>query len=197
MLRWVRRFVALFVSVLLLYLGITAAQVYVASRADQRAPSEAILVLGAAQYDGKPSPALQRRLEHALALYQSGVAPRIVLTGSKRPADRFTEAYAGYKYLIQAGVPEQGLVLVDTGTSTWESLAAAKRVLKREDITRVTLVSDSFHNRRLQSISQEVGLEDRVSPTVGSPTLQQLAGETARVAVGQIFGYRRLFRATG
>ncbi len=197
MLRWVRRFVALFVSVLLLYLGITAAQVYLASRADQRSPTDAILVLGAAQYDGKPSPALQRRLEHALALYQSGVAPRVVLTGSKRPADRFTEAYAGYKYLIQAGVPEQDLVLVDTGTSTWESLAAAKRVLKQEDITRVTLVSDSFHNRRLQSISQEVGLEDRVSPTVGSATLQQLAGETARVAVGQIFGYRRLFRATG
>ncbi|MSV85905.1 MAG: YdcF family protein, partial [Actinobacteria bacterium] len=122
MLRWVRRFVALFLSVLFVYLGITASQVYVASRADQRAPTDAILVLGAAQYDGKPSPALQRRLEHALALYQSGVAPRIVLTGSKRPADRFTEAYAGYKYLIQAGVPEQDLVLVDTGTSTWESL---------------------------------------------------------------------------
>ena len=83
MLRWVRRFVALFLSVLFVYLGITAAQVYQASRADQRAPTDAILVLGAAQYDGKPSPALQRRLEHALALYQSGVAPRIVLTGSK------------------------------------------------------------------------------------------------------------------
>ncbi|MSX00369.1 MAG: YdcF family protein, partial [Actinobacteria bacterium] len=121
MLRWVRRFVALLLAAILVYLAVTVAQVYLASRVDQRDPTDAILVLGAAQYDGRPSPALQQRLEHALLLYQGGVAPRIVLTGSKRPADRFTEAYAGYKYLIQAGVPEKDLLLVDTGSSSWES----------------------------------------------------------------------------
>lgn len=197
MLRWFRRFVGLLLAALLLYLAVTAAQVYQASSTDQRDPTDAILVLGAAQYDGRPSPALQRRLEHALSLYQSGVAPRIVLTGSKRPADRFTEAYAGYKYLIQAGVPEKDLILVDTGSSSWESLAAAKRILKRENINEVTLVSDSYHNRRLQSIARELGISERVSPTTGSPTVRQIAGETARVAVGQVLGYRRLFNATG
>jgi vancomycin permeability regulator SanA len=171
--------------------------VYQASSTDQRDPTDAILVLGAAQYDGRPSPALQRRLEHALSLYQSGVAPRIVLTGSKRPADRFTEAYAGYKYLIQAGVPEKDLILVDTGSSSWESLAAAKRILKRENISEVTLVSDSYHNRRLQSIARELGISERVSPTRGTPTVQQVVGEAARISVGQILGYRRLFNATG
>ena len=197
MLRWFRRFVGLLLAALLLYLAVTAAQVYQASSTDQRDPTDAILVLGAAQYDGRPSPALQRRLEHALSLYQSGVAPRIVLTGSKRPADRFTEAYAGYKYLIQAGVPEKDLILVDTGSSSWESLAAAKRILKRENINEVTLVSDSYHNRRLQSIARELGISERVSPTRGTPTMQQVVGEAARISVGQILGYRRLFNATG
>ncbi|CAB4740211.1 MAG: YdcF family protein [Actinobacteria bacterium] len=197
MLRWVRRFVALLLAAILVYLAVTVAQVYLASRVDQRDPTDAILVLGAAQYDGRPSPALQQRLEHALLLYQGGVAPRIVLTGSKRPADRFTEAYAGYKYLIQAGVPEKDLLLVDTGSSSWESLAAAKRVLRRENINEVTLVSDSYHNRRLQSIARELGITERVSPTQGTPTVQQVAGEAARISVGQILGYRRLFNATG
>jgi len=197
MLRWVRRIVALLLAVVLLYLAVTAAQVYAASGSDQRQASDAIVVLGAAQYDGRPSPALQSRLEHALMLYHSGVAPVIVLTGSKLPGDRFTEAYAGFKFLIQAGVPEKDLIVVDTGASTWESLAAAKRVLRQDNLTHLTLVSDSYHNRRLQSISNELGIDDQVSATGGSPTLQQLAGETARVAVGQIFGYRRLFKATG
>ncbi|MEI7886737.1 MAG: YdcF family protein [Actinomycetes bacterium] len=197
MLRWVRRLLALFVAVVLVYLAVTTVQVYAASRSDQREPTDAVLVLGAAQYDGRPSPALQRRLEHALALYRGGVAPRIMLTGSKLPADRFTEAYAGYKYLIQAGVPEKDLLLVDTGSSSWESLAAAKRVLRKENINQVTLVSDSYHNRRLQSIAHEIGIRERVSPTSGTPTAQQIAGETARVAVGQVFSYRRLFNATG
>ncbi|MEX0768082.1 MAG: YdcF family protein, partial [Microthrixaceae bacterium] len=178
MLRLVRRLVALFLAAVLVYLAVTAAQVYAASSSDQRRDSDAIVVLGAAQYDGRPSPVLQRRLDHALMLYQSGVAPKLVLTGSKLPADRFTEAYAGYKYLIQAGVPESDLILVDTGTSSWESLAAAKRVLRQDNLTRLTLVSDRYHNRRLQSISGELGIDDQVSPTSGSPTPKQLSSET-------------------
>lgn len=196
-LRWAVRLAALLVAIVVVYVGVTAVQVVMASRADQREPADAIVVLGAAQYDGRPSPALQRRLDHALALYQEGVASQIVLTGSKQPDDRFTEAFAGYKYLIEAGVPESDLRLVDDGSSTYESLAAAQRVLRDEGEDRVILVSDRFHNRRLQSISSELGLEAQVSSTGGDPSVRQIANETARVAVGQVLGYRRLFNATG
>lgn len=179
------------------YVGVTAVQVVLASRTDQREPGDAIIVLGAAQYNGTPSPALQRRLDHALELYQQGLAPEIILTGSKQPDDRFTEAFAGYKYLIEAGVPEDDLRLVDDGSSTWESLAAAKRVLHDEGDRHVILVSDRYHNRRLQTIASELNLDATVSSTGGAPSLRQIANETARVSVGQLLGYRRVFNATG
>ena len=198
-LKWLVRLAVLVVVVVVGYLGVTAVQVIAASRADEREPADAIVVLGAAQYDGRPSPALERRLDHALALYQDGVASEIVLTGSKQPDDRFTEAFAGYAYLIDAGVPEADLRLVDTGSNTWESLAAAQRVLRAEGggDDRVVLVSDRYHNRRLQSIASELGMDAQVSSTGGDPSLRQIANETGRVAVGQPLGYRRLFNATG
>ena len=197
MTKWVLRLSGIAVAVIVVYLGVTAAQVVLSSRTDDRTPADAIVVLGAAQYNGTPSPALQRRLDHALDLYRDGLAPEIVLTGSKQPDDRFTEAFAGYKYLVDAGVPEGDLRLVDDGSNTWESLAAAKRVLRDEGSNSVILVSDRYHNRRLQSIARELGLDATVSSTGNSPTVRQVVNETARVSVGQILGYRRLFNATG
>lgn len=197
MTKWVLRLSGIAVAVIVVYLGVTAAQVVLSSRTDDRTPADAIVVLGAAQYNGRPSPALQRRLDHALDLYRDSLAPEIVLTGSKQPDDRFTEAFAGYKYLVDAGVPEGDLRLVDDGSSTWESLAAAKRVLRDEGSNSVILVSDRYHNRRLQSIARELGLDATVSSTGNSPTVRQVVNETARVSVGQILGYRRLFNATG
>ena len=197
MTKWVLRLSGIAVAVIVVYLSVTAAQVVLSSRTDDRTPADAIVVLGAAQYNGRPSPALQRRLDHALDLYRDSLAPEIVLTGSKQPDDRFTEAFAGYKYLVDAGVPEGDLRLVDDGSSTWESLAAAKRVLRDEGSNSVILVSDRYHNRRLQSIARELGLDATVSSTGNSPTVRQVVNETARVSVGQILGYRRLFNATG
>ena len=197
MTKWVLRLSGIAVAVIVVYLSVTAAQVVLSSRTDDRTPADAIVVLGAAQYNGTPSPALQRRLDHALDLYRDGLAPEIVLTGSKQPDDRFTEAFAGYKYLVDAGVPEGDLRLVDDGSNTWESLAAAKRVLRDEGSNSVILVSDRYHNRRLQSIARELGLDATVSSTGNSPTVRQVVNETARVSVGQILGYRRLFNATG
>ncbi|HTO01644.1 MAG TPA: YdcF family protein [Microthrixaceae bacterium] len=194
-----RRWVLLGFSAVLLavvgYLGITALQIVSAAGRDDRGPADAVVVLGAAQYDGRPSPVLRGRLDHALKLYQDGVAPQIFLTGSKRNNDRFTEAYAGYKYLLAAGVPEEDLVIIDDGSTTWESLAAASRVMRREGVKKVVLVSSRYHNRRLQGIASELGLEAGVSPTGGSLTTSQVAGETMRVALGQIVGYRRLYNA--
>ncbi len=179
------------ILILPVYLLITFSQVWLATRWDDRTHTDAIIVLGAAQYNGVPSPVLKARLDHARELYGEGVAPLIVLTGSKRAGDRFTEAYTGLKYLISKGVPEKRLVVVATGTSTWESLAASGRVLKPKGVTTVTLVSDRYHSFRLAGIADEVGLDSRMSPTSSSVGASQLLRETAIAAVGRIVGYRR------
>lgn len=194
--RWLLRIAGVLVAVAIVYVVVIAAQVVLASRQDQRAQVDAIIVLGAAQYDGEPSPALQGRLDRALELYDEGLAPQIVLTGSKQEGDRFTEAFSGYRYLTEQGVPEAVLTIVDDGASTYESLAAASRVLRAQGAERVLLVSDRYHNRRLQGIARELGMEPYVAPTDRSPSLRQLAGETGRVAVGELIGYRRLFNQT-
>ncbi len=151
-------------------------------------------MLGAAQYDGTPSPVLRQRLDHALDLYRDGVAGRIVLTGGKQAGDRFTEAYAGYRYLTGRGVPGDDLLVVTDGSSTWDSLRAAERVLRREGLDRVTLVSDSYHSRRLLGVADEVGLDAGVSPSGAAPTVPELLRETGLVALGQVIGYGRMLR---
>jgi len=195
--RFALRLGLLAVAAVVLYLAVTAVQVQRASGQDERRRSDAIIVLGAAQYDGTPSPALRRRLDHALELHRDGLAPQIVLTGSKQPDDRFTEAFAGFRYLAEEGVEEGSLRIVDDGSSTWESMAAAWRVLRDEGVEDVLLVSDSYHNRRLQGIADELGMQASVSPTGDGATFGQVAGETVRVATGQLIGYRRLFNLTG
>ena len=176
------------------YLGVTFVQVRSAAGRDDRTPVGAIVVLGAAQYDGRPSPVLKRRLDHALELYRADVAPEIVLTGGKRDGDRFTEAFTGFKYLRQAGVPAEALVIISDGSNTWESLAAAARQLKAQGEDSVVLVSDPYHNERLLGTAGDLGLEAGVSSTGVEPSLRQLTGETLAVGLGRIVGYRRLLR---
>jgi len=195
--RWVLRIALGAAALVVLYVGLTFLQVVLASRADDRSGSDAIVVLGAAQYDGTPSPVLQQRLDHALELYSDGVAPRVVLTGGKRSGDRFTEAYSGYRYLAGAGVPADDLLVVTDGSSTWDSLQAADRVLQREGLDRVTLVSDSYHSKRLQGIAGELGMEATVSPTGGEASFSELVRESGLVAIGRLIGYGRLMRLSG
>jgi vancomycin permeability regulator SanA len=177
-----------------LYAVYVVVSVLVAGTSDDRSPTDAIVVLGAAQYDGTPSPVLRRRLDHALALYDEGVAPRIVLTGSKQAGDRFTEAYAGFRYLLGEGVPESDMSVVTDGVSTYESIAATARVLRAEGIDSATLVSDGYHNRRLQGIASEVGLSATVSPATEGGSFVELAREIGLVGAGELVGFRRLER---
>ena len=189
---WSRRVVVIVVGLGALYVGVTFVQVLVASGADDRDTADAIVVLGAAQYDGEPSPVLAGRLDHAERLWRAGVAPIIVTTGSNLPGDRFTEGYAGYEYLRFAGIPDDALLVITDGASTWEQLAATARQLRLRDLDSVTLVSDPYHALRLTQIADEVGLEASVSSTDGSLSIRQLARETAAVSLGRILGYRRV-----
>jgi uncharacterized SAM-binding protein YcdF (DUF218 family) len=181
-----------------LYVGITFVQVYRASRHDGARPADAVIVLGAAQYDGRPSPVLQDRLDHALALYEEGLTSMVVLTGGRQEGDRFTEATAGYNYLRDRGIPDEHLLKEVGGTSTYESLAASARFLRERGLTSVVLVTSDYHALRVEAIAEEVGLDATVSPTstrlTGLDEVRQLGRETVAVAVGRVIGYDRLFR---
>lgn len=199
MLRPAKRLIQIGLIVLALvvgYLGFTAYQVRSAAGTDDWADSgrraEAIVVLGAAQYDGQPSPVLASRLDRALELFNDGASSTIVVTGYKQDSDRFTEAYAGLKYLMKRGVPESAVLVVDDGSNTWESLSAVKRVLAKRDVDDVIFVSSRYHNRRLQGIAGELGLSAGVSSVGAEPSRRQIFAETMRVATGQIVGFRRL-----
>lgn len=194
-----RRLLALALVAAVGYVAVTFVQVWYASLQDDAHDSDALIVLGAAQYDGRPSPALQARLDHAADLYERGHVPVVWVTGGNRPGDRFTEGFSGYEYLRRQGVPDAALRIENQGRSSWESLAAAGRYLRDEGNTEVLLVSHPYHSYRVAGIARELGLSAAVSPTRAddaSPqsTTQALARETAAVSLGRLVGYRRLTR---
>ncbi|MEA2686563.1 MAG: hypothetical protein QOE93_1758 [Actinomycetota bacterium] len=179
-----------------LYLAVTFAQVYLASRRDGAQPAQAIVVFGTAQYDGEPSPVLAARLDHAIELWEQRLAPVVVVTGGNQPGDRFTEATASANYLIAHGVPDEDVLREVSGTSSWQSLAAVSEFLSERDITEVLLVSDPFHSLRISAMANELGLEAHASPTRTSPIaglseVRYMARETVAVALGRIIGFRR------
>lgn len=190
--RTIRRLVSLVVSLVFLYFAFTFLQVWWAAGQDDARPADAIVVLGAAQYDGRPSPVLQARLDHALELYREGYAPLIVTTGAGQEGDRFTQGYAGYDYLRSAGVPDESIVVITDGSSTWEELSATARQAERFGIESVVLVSDPYHAMRIDRIAAEVGLDAVVSPTDSGRPLGRLLRETAAVSIGRIISFRRL-----
>jgi uncharacterized SAM-binding protein YcdF (DUF218 family) len=184
----------------LAYLGVTFVQVWVAGRRDEARAAQAIVVLGAAQYDGRPSPVLQARLDHTARLYGRGLAPVVVVTGGRAEGDRFTEAAASATYLHGHGVPDSAILRESSGRNSWDSLAASARILRARGITRVVLVSDPFHAARVDAIASELGLDSSTSPTRTSPIhgleeARHLVTETVQVAVGRVIGFGRMVRA--
>ena len=177
-----------------LYVAVTFVQVWRASGRDEARPADAIIVLGAAQYDGVPSPVLANRLDHAVELFEAGIADLIVVTGGRQEGDRFTEAGASAAYLEEHGIPGDHIERETTGDSSWDSLASAANFLLDDGISRVVLVSDPYHALRIDGIAAELGLDATVSPADGSSSLGDLAHETVAVAIGRIIGYDRLVR---
>lgn len=143
--------------------------VLIVSQQDQRRKADAIVVLGAAQYNGRPSPVLRARLDHALGLWQSGLAPQIVVTGGVGRGDRLSEAAVGRRYLAQRGVPDRALVALPQGRSTEASMTAVAAWLRQREPAAVLLVSDPFHMARLRFEARRTGLEAYTSPTATSP----------------------------
>ncbi len=200
MLRWPLRIGAGALVLAVVYLGVTFVQVFQASRHDGAKRVQAIVVFGAAQYNGTPSPVLRARLDHAAKLYQRGYADRLVVTGGRLPEDRFSEATASARYLRSKGVPDSSILREVQGRTSWESLASTARFLKQRGVTDVVLVSDGFHSARIGAMASELGLNAHTSPTRTSPitgteTLPYLGKETLAVAAGRVLGFRRVSNA--
>lgn len=143
--------------------------VYRQARLDQARPVDAIVVLGTAQWNGRPGPVLRARLDRALADYQSGYAPYIVATGGRAPGDAFTEAEAARDYLIEAGVPPDAILMENDGRDTWGSMQGVAALLAERGLDRVLLVSDGFHLLRGKLMARDLGLLPFAAPARDSP----------------------------
>lgn len=143
--------------------------VLVVSQQDQRRSVDAIVVLGAAQYNGRPSPVLRARLDHALSLYGEGLAPRVIVTGGVGRGDTTSEATVGRNYLVTHGVPTAAVIVQPQGRSTQASMTAVADWLDQNRLHRVILVSDPFHMFRLRLEARRTNLEAYTSPTESSP----------------------------
>lgn len=186
--------------ILLLALGIwlvSLAGVLVWQRRDTARPAAAIVVLGAAQYAGRPSPVLRARLDHALDLFQRGLAPRLIVTGGKGNGDTTSEAEVSRRYVEHHGVPDSAVLVESRGRTTAESMTAVARLMHRMQSRDVILVSDPFHMLRLTIIARRLGLHPYVSPTRTSPisasrdqSIRYLLAESVKVPFALMFGTR-------
>lgn len=171
----------------------TAVQVWWTSgHWDEVEAADAIVVLGAAQWDGDPSPVFEGRLIRGLELYGNEVASVIVTTGSNQPGDRVTEGFAGYDFLRRQGVPDEDILVVVDGADTWEQLTATSAVLAERGLESVVLVSDRYHNHRLLAMAEEIGLDASVAPTDLDVTTGNLLRESAASMAGRVLGWRRV-----
>ncbi|MBA3738791.1 MAG: YdcF family protein [Actinobacteria bacterium] len=179
--RWIRRhpLLASLSFVFLLAVGFIAGcaiVVWMAAHHDDASEidrADAIVVLGAAQYDGDPSPVFAGRLDHAALLFEQGRADRVLVLGGGQPGDRFTEAEAGRTYLMGKGVPEDAIVPVPEGHTTFESLRAAAPVMREAGMGSAFLVSDPWHNARVERMAGDLGIDGHASATWQSAATSQ------------------------
>ena len=196
-LRRVLQSLGLTVLIAAVYFFVSLLQVWNTGRSADRQPVGAIVVLGAAQYDGRPSPQLQARLDHTLELWNLNLASYIVVTGGKQEGDRFTEAAASRKFFESSGVASDLIFEENSGTTTYASLFAVSQVVRDLEIDRVLIVSDPFHLLRAKLIANEVGLDassssTRTSVIQGGDAFRRNLQEAAGVAIGRIVGFQRV-----
>jgi uncharacterized SAM-binding protein YcdF (DUF218 family) len=168
--------------------ALVGALIVVQGQRDEARDSGAAVVLGAAQWNGDPSPVLQARLDHALDLYHRGVVKHIILTGGIGAGDQLSEAAAGKQYLLDRQLSTEVLLLDERSTTTWENLQNAADLARANGIDTVLLVSDPFHMLRSLKMARDLGLSAYGSPTRSSPISGNRA-EEARYVVREIWAY--------
>ena len=156
--------IALTVSALLVTVAFLSVRIEEQSTLEEAQPADVILVLGAAEYRGRPSPVLRARLDHALELYERKLAPRILTTGGRGGDPVFTEGGVGRSYLTSRGVPSEAIIVENEGESTVQSTAMAGEIMRRMELHSVIVVSDGYHIYRVKKMLEFRGLKVYGSP---------------------------------
>jgi uncharacterized SAM-binding protein YcdF (DUF218 family) len=156
--------------------GYATYRIYVQGQRDDQRPADAIVVMGAAQYDGRPSPVFAARLDHAVELYLAGIAPTLVVTGGKADGDRTTEAASARAYAIARGVPPAAILSEDLSRTTRESIHSVSQLLRDHHLTNAVFVSDRPHMLRVLRMAADDGIAAWGSPTATSPMEGDVTG---------------------
>jgi len=186
----------------LVYGLINFASIVVVGSRDNGSQADVIVVMGAAQYDGRPSPQLAARLDHALDIWNEKRAPLIAVTGGKLEGDRFTEAESSRRYLVEAGVPNEVIIEENVGTATWDSIVALTPVLQGVNARSVIVVTDPYHEQRSVLSFRQRGFAASASATSTSPLsgktlVQRTLREAVGISVGRLLGFDTLFGLSG
>jgi uncharacterized SAM-binding protein YcdF (DUF218 family) len=195
-LRLAIRIVSLFLTALVVYFAVSLVQVWLTSRHYDPHTADVIMVMGAAQYNGKPSPDLAARLNEAFKLFQDKDAPLIMLTGGKEEGDLHTEAGSGYVYLTALGVPAAD-ILQAGGNTTYQNVALAAPQLLARHATTILVTTDPFHEDRSMAIISSFGLTPSPTPTQTSPikgwsTVPYFLKEAVGLGLGRVIGFNHL-----
>lgn len=171
--------------------GYATYRIWAQGQLDQERPADAIVVMGAAQYDGRPSPIFAARLDHAVSLYLAGVAPVLVMTGGKADGDRTTEAASGRAYAIARGVPPDAILTEDRSRTTQESIRSVSALLRKERLASAVFVSDRPHMLRVLRMARDEGVDAWGSPTTTSPIENDTVGRMDATIheLGALAGY--------
>jgi uncharacterized SAM-binding protein YcdF (DUF218 family) len=165
MLRWLLAAIA---AILLLWAASLAFVIYAGARSVLR-PADAIVVLGAAQYNGRPSPVFKARLDHGITLYRQGYAPRLILTGGVGQRDTLSEGEVGRRYALDKGIPETAMLVEREGATSAASMTAAALLMREHNLTTALIVSDSYHMLRLELLARRLGIRAYRAPAPAAP----------------------------
>lgn len=180
------RLVLLAVVLVLAYPAWLAFRVWDQSHEDEVRAADAIVVLGAAQYDGEPSPVLKARLDQATYLWNEGLADSMIVTGGKQEGDRFTEAEASHMYLEDQGVPTERIFEEEQGTTTLESLEEVKQIADNNGIDSLLVVSDPLHSERVKRMATDLGFEEVYASPASYVSLDRSRGTKAKQLLREV-----------
>jgi len=187
--RWGIRVVLTAFLGLVVAIVVTFGQVWWVGREDHRPHSDVLVVLGASQYDGRPSAIFAARLDHAAQLYRAGVAREVITVGGSQPGDRFTEGEAGAAYLRRQGIPADRVMVVPQGSDTLGSLTAVAGVMDSRDWRTAVVVTDPWHSLRSRAMARDLGLDATTSPVTTGPAVRGI-GTQVHYIVREGIGYR-------
>ncbi len=189
LLRLVTRLVGLVVLLAVVLVVVTAVRIVIAGNEDERRASDAIVVLGAAQYNGEPQEYLTARLDHSAEIFAEGMAPQVLTTGGNQPGDQFTEAEAGATYLQERGVPVDAILPVGEGTDTFTTMLAVARVMGEQGMASAVVVTDPTHTLRATAMLSDQGIDAVGSPTRTGPASNSGAWSAAKYTARETIGY--------